>query len=85
MNPEKIFLIFVAVGIWIATGWIAERVVKAGLSKIKSDNVREFIRRDIISYFAPVIAIERCAKKGSWNYVHQMRVIYRYTFRGFGS
>lgn len=83
MNPEKILLMLAVVGLFIATGWVTVWVVKAGLAKIKSDKIRQFIRRDIVGYFAPVIALCRCVKKGSWNYVHQMRVIYRYTFRRF--
>lgn len=47
------------------------------------ERIKQFIRRDVIGYFAPVIALRRCVDKKSWNYLHQMRVIYRYTFRRF--
>ena len=31
-------------------------------------------------FFAPVIAASRLVKKRSWNYLHQLRVVYRYAF-----
>ena len=85
MNAEKILLLIVVAGICIATGRFTVWVVNAGLAKIKSDKIREFIRRDIVGYFAPAIALCRCVKKRSWNYVRQIRVIYRYIFRKFKS
>lgn len=42
--------------------------------------LKMFIHRDIVGYFAPVIALKRLRKKHSLNYVHQLRVIYRFTF-----
>jgi hypothetical protein len=85
MNSEKILLMLAVVGICIATGWVTAWGVKAGLAKIKSDKIRQFIRRDIVGFFAPAIALDRCVDKRSWNYVHQMRVICRYTYRRFRS
>ena len=37
-------------------------------------------RRIYVGYFAPVIAASRLAKKHSWNYPRQLRVVYRYSF-----
>jgi len=85
MNSEKILLMLAVAGLFIATGWVVVWVVKVGLAKIKSEKIRQFIRQDIVGYFAPVIALGRCVKKGNWNYVHQIRVIYRYTFSRFRS
>ena len=79
MNPEKIILAFAMVGMCIATARLKVWVTNAGVEKIKSDYLRQFIRRDVIGFFAPAIALCRSANKRSWNYVRQMRVIYRYT------
>jgi hypothetical protein len=42
--------------------------------------MNRFIKRSIVGYFAPAIAVRRIYKKRQWKYRHQMRVIYRYTF-----
>jgi len=44
------------------------------------NKIIKFIRRDVVGYFAPLIALHRLKKKHSLNYVHQLRVISRYTF-----
>lgn len=41
---------------------------------------RKIIRCSIVGYFAPVIAVCRLFRKPSWDYTHQLRVVYRYTF-----
>jgi uncharacterized membrane protein len=41
----------------------------------------QFILKGIVGYFGPVIALCRLRKKHSWNYVRQLRVVYRYVFR----
>lgn len=56
---------------------------EAGSTAMRSKyflKLKRFIHRDIVGYFAPVIALIRLRKKHSLNYVHQLRVIYRYTF-----
>lgn len=42
--------------------------------------IRRFINRSGIGYFAPLIAAVRMLKKRRLNYVHQLRVVYRYAF-----
>lgn len=42
--------------------------------------IRRFINRNGIGYFAPLIAAVRMLKKRRLNYVHQLRVVYRYVF-----
>ena len=37
-------------------------------------------RRIYVGYFAPAIAASRLVKKRSWNYLRQLRVVYRYAF-----
>lgn len=44
------------------------------------NKIRRFIRRSVVGYWAPAIAVYRICRKKQWNYLHQMRVIYRYTF-----
>lgn len=39
-----------------------------------------FIKRSIVGYFAPVIAASRLYRKKQWDYLHQLRVVYRYAF-----
>ena len=44
---------------------------------------KHFLNRGVVGYFAPVIAACRIFRKRQnkpWNYLHQMRVIYRYAF-----
>jgi hypothetical protein len=50
--------------------------------KIKKliNKTRFFINRRGIAYFAPVIALFRLFKQQRLNYLHQMRVLYRYAF-----
>lgn len=38
-----------------------------------------FVFLDMVAFFAPVIAIGRLWKKRRWNYIRQMRVLYRYS------
>ncbi len=38
------------------------------------------VRRGLVGYVAPVISLCRLRKKRSWNYLRQLRVVYRYTF-----
>lgn len=77
----------VLVAVWIcAAAWrVAALIVKVCIAKIKSDKIRQFILREITGFFAPAIALDRCVDKRSWNYVLQMRVICRYTYRKFRS
>lgn len=42
--------------------------------------IRRFINRSGIGYFAPLVAAVRLIRKRRWNYVHQLRVAYRYSF-----
>jgi len=44
------------------------------------NRLKNFIRRSIVGYFAPVIAARRLWRKRSWNYARQLRVVYRYAF-----
>lgn len=85
MNPEQILLTFAIVGMCIAIARLMVWVANAGVAKIKSDYLRHFIRRDAVGFFAPVIALCRCVDKKRWDYLRQMLVIYRYTFRKFKS
>ncbi len=41
---------------------------------------RKYVRREAVGYFAPLIAVCRMIKKRRWNFIHEMRVIYRYVF-----
>lgn len=38
------------------------------------------IRRSYVGYFAPLFAVYRLIKKWNWRYIHQLRVVYRYSF-----
>jgi hypothetical protein len=44
------------------------------------NRVRFFINRSGIGYFAPLIALIRLIKKRRLNYLHQMKVVYRYAY-----
>ena len=39
-----------------------------------------FVLRVLVGYFAPLIAVCRLRKKPGWDYLRQLRVVYRYTF-----
>lgn len=41
-------------------------------------NIRRFIWRSMVGYFAPLIALIRMFRKRRWNFLWQMRVMYRY-------
>ncbi len=43
-------------------------------------NIRKIMLHGIVGYFGPLIALCRLRKKRSWNYAHQLRVVYRYSF-----
>ena len=47
------------------------------------NRLKSFVRRSIVSYFAPVIAACRIRKKRNWDYARQLRVLYRYAFRKY--
>jgi hypothetical protein len=38
-------------------------------------------RQTVIGYFAPVLVLPRLLRKHSWNYVRQLKAIYRYVER----
>lgn len=38
------------------------------------------VRRVYIGFFAPIVAARRLVLEHSWDYVHQLRVVYRYAF-----
>lgn len=40
----------------------------------------EFIKRNFVGYFAPLLAFVRLIKKRRVNYIQEMRVLYRYAF-----
>jgi hypothetical protein len=40
----------------------------------------QFVKRSVVGYFAPVIALRRLFKRKTLNFLHQMRVVYRYAF-----
>lgn len=42
--------------------------------------LRRFANRSGIGFFAPLVALFRLFKKRRLNYLHHMKVIYRYTF-----
>jgi hypothetical protein len=50
------------------------------MNKITWQYLLRFVRRSVVGYFAPVIALCRLRKRRSWNYLRQLRVVYRYTF-----
>jgi hypothetical protein len=39
-----------------------------------------FVKRSVVGYFAPVIALRRLFKRKTLNFLHKMRVVYRYAF-----
>lgn len=41
---------------------------------------KQFLRRSVVGYFAPVVSACRLRKKPGWDYARQLRVVYRYTF-----
>lgn len=38
------------------------------------------VRHVYVGFFAPFIAACRLVRKSSWDYAHQLRVVYRYAF-----
>lgn len=51
-----------------------------GAGMIAPSSLRKIIRRSIAGYFAPLIAAYRLCRRPSWDYAHQLRVVYRFAF-----
>ena len=47
---------------------------------IPSSRFKHIVRRSIVGYFAPAVAACRLFRKPGWNYIHELRVVYRYSF-----
>jgi hypothetical protein len=45
--------------------------------------IRFYLYRNIVGYFAPYFALVRMIKKRRWNYIHEMKVLYRFSYWKF--